>query len=176
MSSLENTRIPYFFAASVVFRIFLPSISHERQLQSLLTIHFLKELNKIFQVHLNTLPKQSKFLAVLSRKCQKWAVFDILITITLRVNITRQMTHTLWALCLLANFLFAFQDLQNLFPWDPPLHYVLVCKIYIYMPRMTLSSLSTKISFFYIKLANFWYRTCFVSNLIPIWPQSHGSL
>ena len=58
----ENTRIPYFFAASVVFRIFRPSISHERQLQSLLTIHFLKELNKIFQVHLNTLPKQVNFL------------------------------------------------------------------------------------------------------------------
>ena len=28
--------------------------------------------------------------------------------------------------------------------------------------------------FFYIKLANFLYITCFVADLIPIWPLSHG--
>ena len=49
------------------------------------------------------------------------------------------------------------------------LHSVLVCKIFIYMPKMTLSSLLTKIPFFYRKVANFFYITFFVSNLIPIW-------
>ena len=27
---------------------------------------------------------------------------------------------------------------------------------------------------FYIKFADFWHMTCFVPNLIPIWPRSHG--
>ena len=37
----------------------------------------------------------------------------------------------------------------------------------------TLSISRTVIFFFYLKFANFWY-TCFVPNLIPIWPRSHG--
>ena len=37
----------------------------------------------------------------------------------------------------------------------PPLYYFLVCKIHIYMPKMTLSRLLILISFFYIKFANF---------------------
>ena len=38
----------------------------------------------------------------------------------------------------------AFQDLQNSIPCDPPcLHYVLVCKIPVYIAKMTLSSLLT---------------------------------
>ena len=55
----------------------------------------------------------------------------------------------------------------------PLLHYVLVSKIHIYMSNITILSLLTKISFFYIKLANFWYVTCFVPNLIPIWAKFH---
>ena len=27
---------------------------------------------------------------------------------------------------------------------------------------------------FHIKFANFWCITCFVTNLIPMWPESHG--
>ena len=47
--------------------------------------HFLKELNKIFQVHFAK--------TVISRKHRKLAIFDNLMTITLGVNkITRQMT------------------------------------------------------------------------------------
>ena len=84
--------------------------------------------------------------------------------------------HLLLELYLLVYFIFAFQDLQNSAPWGPPppLHNALVCKICIYMPKMILSSLLTYISFSYIKFANFWYITCFVPNLIPIWPWSHG--
>ena len=48
-------------------------------------------------------------------------------------------------------FIFAFQDLQNSVP-----------------------CLLTWISFFYIKFANFWYITCSVPNLIPIWSWLYG--
>ena len=27
---------------------------------------------------------------------------------------------------------------------------------------------------FYVKFANLWYITCFIPNLTPIWPLSHG--
>ena len=67
-----------------------------------------------------------------------------------------------------------FKTFKIQFCGVPFLHYVLVCKIHIYMQKMTLSSLLTQISFFYIKLANFLYITCSISYLIPIWPQSHG--
>ena len=40
------------------------------------------------------------------------------------------------------------------------------------LPKMTLSSLLTRTSFFYKKFCNFRYITCFVPNLILIW--SHG--
>ena len=32
----------------------------------------------------------------------------------------------------------------------------------------------TRTSFFYIKFANFWYITCSVPNLIPIWSWVYG--
>ena len=56
------------------------------------------------------------------------------------------------------------------------MHYVLVYKIHIYMPKMTLPSLLTQIFFLYIKFGNFWYIICLVPNLTPIWPQSHWHL
>ena len=42
-----------------------------------------------------------------------------------------------------------------------PLHYTV-------MPKITLSSQFTWISFFHIKFANFWHITCSVPNLAPI--------
>ena len=48
-------------------------------------------------------------------------------------------------------------------------HGVTLCIMFwsvnIYMPKMTLSSLFTQISFFNIKFVNFWCITCFVSNV-----------
>ena len=93
--------------------------------------------------------------------------------------ITRNITHffpcTLWALSVSTfNFCISrpskFSSMGSL----SPLHYVLVCKIHIYMPKMTLSSLLTQASFFYKKFANFRYITCFVLNLILIWSRFHG--
>ena len=76
----------------------------------------------------------------------------------------------------MAYFISPFQDLQNSIPWRfrSLLHYVLVLKIQVDMPKITLSSLLTYISFFYKTFANFRYITYFVSSLIPVWFQSHG--
>ena len=41
---------------------------------------------------------------------------------------------------------------------------------------MTLSSLLTWIPSFCMKFVKFLYKSCFVMNLIPIWPQSHKLL
>ena len=57
--------------------------------------------------------------------------------------------------------IFPFQELKKFNAiWSvPPMYFVLVCKICIYMQKMALSILSTQISFFYRKSANFWYGT-----------------
>ena len=47
---------------------------------------FLKEPNKIVQKNLNVLPKLYWLFAVISRKYKSWAIFDILMTITSKVN------------------------------------------------------------------------------------------
>ena len=61
--------------------------------------------------------------AVISRKYKKWAIFDILMAITLGVNMTtRQMTpffSSIFQFYQLVYFIFAFKDLQNSIPWDP---------------------------------------------------------
>ena len=101
MSILKNIGFPYSFVDSPVFYIFLPSISHERQLQSLLTIPFSistqstnytifwKNPIRSFRC-IHIFPKLWLFV-VISRKYEKWAIFDVLIIIT-RVNmITRRM-------------------------------------------------------------------------------------
>ena len=54
----------------------------------------------------------------------------------------------------------------------PHLHSVLICKIHIYMSKITPGILLRQI-FFLQKFANFCYVTCFVPNLILIRPRSH---
>ena len=112
---------------------------------------------------------------------KKRAIFDVLMTLTLNINmITRWITSffssTFWALSIVV---FHFKTFKIQFYVLPLLSYVLVCKMHISITKMTLSKLLTKISVFYIKFANVWYImcfgiTCFVPNLIPIWPQSHA--
>ena len=80
-------------------------------------------------------------------------------------------SSTLWALSAVI-FYFCISRPSKFNSMGSPL-YLLVCKVHVYVLKMTLSSLLTKISFFYIKLVNFWYIICFVSNLISIWPQSY---
>ena len=74
--------------------------------------------------------------------------FNILITITLEVNmITQQMEpffHLLFELLSVGLFHLCIPKyLQNSISSVPYLHYVLVCKIHIYWPMMTLWSLFT---------------------------------
>ena len=108
----------------------------------------------------------------------KWAIFNILMAITLAVNlITRQWTHfshLLFELYLLVFFIFAFQDLQNLVPWGPC--YTLrfgLWYTHLLAKDKTLKPVN-KISLFCITFSNFWYITCSVPNLTPIWFQSRG--
>ena len=102
------TGLWYSFVDSAVFLIFLPSKSQERYLQSLLTIPF-------------SLTIPYHFFAVISRKCEKWAIFDILMTITLGVNmVTRHdptfLIYYLSSICLVY-FISAF--LWNSITWGP---------------------------------------------------------
>ena len=66
--------------------------------------YFVKGLNRTFQIHLNTLPNVDLFFSVFSRNYIKWAIFNIRMTLTLGVNITRRMTSffasTIWAIYL----------------------------------------------------------------------------
>ena len=66
-----------------------------------------------------------------------------------------------------------FSFALNLVPCGLPLHHVVVCQIHIYIPKITLSSMLTQISFFYVKFASIWYITCFDPSFILLWPQSH---
>ena len=77
-------------------------------------------------------------------------------------------SSTLWALSAVIFYFWISRPSKIQFHGVPPLS-----SGHVYMLKMTLSSLLTKISFFYIKLVNFWYIICFVSNLISIWPQSY---
>ena len=54
---------------------------------------------------------------------------------------------------------------------SPSLHYVLVYNIHTCMLKITLSSLLTSVSFFYVKCANLLYITSFAPNLIKFGPD-----
>ena len=97
-------------------------------------------------------------------------------TITAGVNmITRKMTQSFFftALQALLAGIFYF-CISRPSKFSAPIAFFLFFKIHIYMPKMTISSLLTWITFFYIKFANFLYIICSVSNLIPFWSRPHG--
>ena len=106
MSTLENTGFRFFFFfcwLSSFFYISTLDISRTVTPKPINHTFFLQEFNKIFQKDLNILPKLTLMFAVISRKYKKWAIFNILMTITLRENmLTWQMilffSSTLWAL------------------------------------------------------------------------------
>ena len=98
-------------------------------------------------------------------KIQKMSLFDILITLVF----TYSSSSISWSISFLH-----FKTFKIQFYGVPPLHFFLVSKIHIYMSKITRSSLLTWISFFYIEFPDFWYITCSVPNLIPIWSRSHG--
>ena len=95
-------------------------------------------LKKIFEVHLNY--KLWLFFDVVSRKHKKEPWFDILIAITLELNlITKEMStyfsSTLWALSVSLFHLSIPRPSKSNFR-GPHFFYVLVCNIHIYLTFM----------------------------------------
>lgn len=87
-------------------------------------------------------------IPLISEKYKKWDIFEILVIITLEVNIiTRQMapffSTTLWALSLGVFHFSITVHSKFIFYGIPPLHYVLVCNIHIHTPKKALSILLT---------------------------------
>ena len=91
--------------------------------------------------------------------------------------ITRQMTpffHILFEPYQLVYFVFAFQGIQNSVPQGS--RFALCCLLQntrFHYKDDTLNPVNIGI-LFQQKVANFWYITCFVSNLILIWSQLQG--
>ena len=177
MSTLENTAFWYYFADSAVF--YISNIGISRTVTA--TPINLKKCNKIFQVRLNILPKLQLIFCFQQQKIQKtihfwhftghnsWSKYD---------NQTNDPIFLIYSLSSISwSFSFSnFQTFKIHLSGVSPLHYVLVCKIHIYMLKITLSSLLTQIFYFYEQFASFWYITCFVPNLITILPQFHELL
>ena len=70
-------------------------------------------------------------------KILKWAIFDFLMTMTLRVNmITIFLIYILSSTCCYIAYL-SFKTFKIQFHGLPSLNYVLVCRIHIYTPTMT---------------------------------------
>ena len=129
-------------------------------------------LNKIFQMHLRFLPR----LWLKIQKMSHLWHFNYNNFGNKHDNYTNEpifviysFTSSPWYISFLHLKTFNIQFHME----SPFLYYVPVCKIYIYMTKTTPSNLLTQISFFYIKVANFWYIICFLPNLISIWPRTH---
>ena len=110
--------------------------------------NFLKELDKIFQMPLNILPKLWVTLCCHQQKIQKmsshfWRVYDHNFG-SKHDNQTNDpiFLFVLWALSF-GIFHFRISKPSKFSSMGPPFAYVLVCKIHIYMLKMSLSRLST---------------------------------
>ena len=112
-----------FFIDSAVFYI-STSISHEPRLLKPINRAIFWKNSKRFSTNAEINCSNCDWnFAVISRKYKKWAIFDILMAITLGVNMTtRQMTpffSSIFQFYQLVCFIFAFKDLQNSIPWGP---------------------------------------------------------
>ena len=91
--------------------------------------------------------------------------------------ITPFFSSTFWALSVgIFHFRISRPSKFNFMGFLLTLHLVMVCKIHTYMPRMTLLTLLTNISFFYVTFTNVWCIKCFLPSMIPIWPWSHDQM
>ena len=85
------------------------------------------------------------FFVVISSKYKTWAIFDILMTLAIGINIINRQMNQFFQLLLklvFISFLY-FKSFKILVQRILPLHYVLVCIMKSYMSKMTLSSLLT---------------------------------
>ena len=135
----------------------------------------MKKLNKIFQVYFNIFPILWLIFHCHQQKIQKKSIFDILMTITLAVNmITRQMTPffspTLWALSV---GIFHF-DISFQFYGVSYFNYCFVSKLHVYTKDDTFN-FSDRYFIYVIDIDIFLkqnlltFGICFVPNdMIPI--------
>ena len=116
------------------------------------------------------------FFDAISRKYKTWAIFDMLMTKTPRVNmIARQMTpffSSLWYILFLH-----FRTFRIQFYGIPHSHYALILKIHLNAK----DDISSLLNIYYFSIENllyriFWYIAFLIPNLILIRPQSHGLL
>ena len=85
------------------------------------------------------------FFVVISRKYKTWAIFDILMTIAIGINIINRQMNQFFQLLLKLYFISFphFNSFKIQVQRILPLHYVLLCIIKTYMSKMTFSSLLT---------------------------------
>ena len=85
------------------------------------------------------------FFVVISRKYKTWAIFDILLTIAIGINIINRQMNQFFQLLLKLYFISFpyFNSFKIQVQRILPLHYVLLCIIKTYMSKMTFSSLLT---------------------------------
>ena len=105
------------------------------------------------------------FLKLCHQQIQKMSLYDILITVNSGSKYDTQTNDPIFLIYSLGSIhryisFLHFKTYQNQFHVVlVTLHYFLKCKIHVYKPKITPSSLllqiSVEISFFYIKFANF---------------------
>ena len=159
-----------FFADSAVFLFSTLDISQSVSPKSINRTIFWK--NSIWSFRSVITQALTSFLLSSPENTKYEPIFDIYMTITLAVNmIPRRMKISFKsALCSIHRYILLLHSKTfkiQLFGVPLPLHYALVCKIHIYMPKTTLSSLLTH---FCLKIYYFLYITCFAPNLILVWP------
>ena len=146
--------------------------------------HFLKKLNEIFQMHLNILSKLWLIVCCHQEQIQNMSYFRHFNDHNSGGKHGNQTNDPIFLIDSLGPIRWHISYLhlkKNAFlllifkiqcHGVPLLHYGLVCKLHIYIPKI-LSSLLTEKYFFYIKFAVFWYVTSFVPNGVLNWPRSH---
>ena len=140
----------------VFIRVCFPTGSSEANIPH----HFLKDLNKIFQMHVNILPKLWLIFCCHLQKIQIMSNFWHSNNYNSRgkhdkwTNKWPHFSHILYELYISILDFKTFKTQSHgasLLFWkfsSPPLHYFLVDKIHIYMSKMTVLSLLTKLSLF----------------------------
>ena len=136
-----------FCSLTSFFWYFLPQYLTNGICRAYLPNHFLKELNKIFQVDIIILPTLWLIFCYHQWKKHKMTQCEILMT-----NEHIFFIYTLSSICLYISFLL-FETFTVQFHGVFPLRYV---------------------TLLHVDDGTFWYMTCFVPNLIVIWPRSRG--
>ena len=100
------------------------------------------------------------FLLSSEKNIKKYTISDIILTIMSSLG-------ALFVGMFFKTFSRDFKKFKIQVHGVPILNYVLVCKMHLYMPKMTLSSLLTLVLIVCIKPTFLWYIICLLSKLFP---------